>query len=168
MKIQLKQAFDAPVDMVLRARDERFDHLDKIPGLKPRKILERRDTETGYFTRRAFEAGENAVPGAIKKMLSPNMFKFIEHLTFDKATNTMKWHMESGAQKENLTWKGVTQFIDKGDGRSERILDCTISVKAPLIGGQLEKAIAAGFKKSMEKDQQTIAAMIELISKGVV
>jgi hypothetical protein len=168
MNVQLKQVFDAPVDIVLRARDERFAHIEKIPGLKPRDILERKETATGWQTRRAFEAGENAVPGAVKRMLSPDMFKFVEHLTFDAAAKTMTWHMEPAAQKDNLTWKGVSRFVDRADGKSERIIDCTVRVKAPIIGGQLEKAIASGFKKSMEKDHATIQAMIALINKGEV
>lgn len=168
MKVQLTQVFDAPVPMVLRARDERFDHMDKIPGLKPRNILERKDTATGWQSRRAFEAGENAVPNAVKKMLSPDMFSFVEHLAFDSATNTMTWRMEPAAQKDNLTWKGVSRFVDRADGKSERIIDCTVKVKAPIIGGQLEKAIASGFKKSMEKDHATIQAMIDLMKKGAV
>ena len=167
MKVQLKQVFNAPVDLVLRARDERFDHLDKIPGLRPRKILDRQETAAGWKTRRAFEAGENAVPHAIKKMLSPDMFRFVEHLAYEKATNTMQWQMEPGVQKDKLLWKGVTRYVDKGE-ECERIIDCTIQVKTPLIGGQLEKAIASGFKSSMEKDHKTIAAMIEIIKSGQV
>ena len=44
MKVEINQSFDAPLDVVIRAKDERFDHTDKIQGLKKLEYLDKNST----------------------------------------------------------------------------------------------------------------------------
>ena len=167
MQLKLTHTFDAPLQTVYDARFERFNHLDKIPGLRKPNYLDFKEDEKTVTTVRTFEAAENAVPAPIKKMLSEDMFKFVETSALDKKAFRIDWKVEPKAQKDKLIWKGVTTFTEK-NGVVERVIDATIKVKVPFIGDQMEKSIASGFKKSMEKDHRTICAMIELMKKGDV
>jgi hypothetical protein len=167
VQLKLTHTFDAPLKTVYTARLERFNHLDKIQGLKKPNYLSFKEDEKTITTVRAFEAADNAVPAPIKKMLSEDMFKFVETSTLDKQAFSINWKVEPKAKKDQLIWKGFTTFTEK-NGVVERVIDATIKVKVPFIGDQMEKSIASGFKKSMEKDYSTICAMIELMKKGEV
>ena len=166
MNLKLVHTFDAPVDLVMRARDERFDHTDKIPGLKKPNITDRKETEDTVVTRREFNA-DSKVPGPVKKMVSEEMFHFTEIMTLYKKENKLEWNIVPKAQKDKLLWKGVSRYVDKG-GKTERVIDAVVKVKVPFIGDMMEKTIASGFKSSMDKDHKTINAMIELIKNGEV
>ena len=167
MKLNIKHVFDAPVDIVMRARRERFQHTDKIPGLKDPNYVSSEENDDTLTTVRKFQADQN-VPGPVKKMLSPEMFHFTEYMTLHKADNKLVWRIESAAQKDKLQWKGVSHYKAAGDDKTERVIQAEVKVKVPFIGDTMEKTIASGFKKSMEKDFQTISKMAELILNGDV
>jgi hypothetical protein len=166
MNLKVVHTFDAPVDVVMRARDERFNHIDKIPGLKKPDITERKETGDTVTTRREFKADAD-VPGPVKKMLSAEMFHFTEIMTLYKSENKLEWNIVPKAQQDKLLWKGVSRYTDKG-GKTERVIDAVVKVKIPFIGDLMEKTIASGFKSSMDKDHKTISAMIDLIKNGEV
>ena len=166
MKLNIRHTFDAPLDVTLRAKDQRFDHCDKIEGLKKLDYKDRKEDSSSVTTRRDFEIKMDKVPAPIKKMIPADLFTLEEVSRWDKASNRNTWEMVSKA-KNKLIWKGVTSYSSGGD-KTERVIDCTIEAKIPFIGDAIEKQIAAGFKKSMEKDARTIGDMIKLIKDGKV
>jgi hypothetical protein len=166
MKINISQTFDAPLDIVLRAKDERFNHTDKIAGLKPVHYKERKEDEKSITTHRDFEISMDKTPAPIRKMLPSEMFNMVEIAVWDKASNRHDWEMVSGA-KNKLSWKGATSYVARGD-KTERKIECTIKVNVPFIGDAIEQTMGAGFKKSMEKDFRTVSEMINLIKNGKV
>ncbi|MFC1474565.1 DUF2505 family protein [bacterium] len=166
MKLNIKHTFDAPLDVVLRAKDERFEHTDKIEGLKKLDYKDVKEDDSGITSKRDFEIKMGKVPGPIKKMIPSRFFNLEEISRWDKTANKNEWEMISKERKK-LTWKGVTSYVAKGE-KTERTVDCTIKAKIPLIGDAIEKQIASGFKKSMEKDARTLNDMIALIQEGKV
>jgi hypothetical protein len=162
MKVNLKQSFDYPLNVVLRAREERFTYSDRIEGMKKPRFIERIEDDRKIETKREFDIALEKTPASIKKMLAPDMFRFIETAIWDKNSNTHKWEMVPGAQKDRLVWKGVTKYYESGD-KSERSIECDIRVRVPIIGDAIERMIAEGFKKSQQKDSRSIAAMAKLI-----
>ncbi|HOC94119.1 MAG TPA: DUF2505 family protein [bacterium] len=164
MKVNLKQPFDFPLDVVLRAREERFINSDKIEGMRKPKFIERTEDEKRIETKREFNIALDRTPASIKKMLAPDMFRFIESAVWDKNSNVLKWEMVPGAQKDRLVWKGITKYYQTGD-KSERSIECDIRVRVPIIGDAIERMIAEGFKKSQQKDFLSIAAMARLITE---
>ena len=166
MDVKMTQTIDAPMDVVLRAKDERFDHADKIEGFKKIEFDEHEEDENKVKTKRAFEVNMDKTPAAVKKMIPKDMFEFTEIAVWDKKENRQEWEMISKAPKK-LTWKGSTTYVDKGD-KTERRIECTIKVKVAFIGDAIEKTMASGFKKSMEKENNSIVAMVDLIQGGQV
>lgn len=166
MEVKMTQAIDAPLDMVLRAKDERYDHIDKIEGLKKLDYKERKEDDKKITTSRDFEISMDKTPPPIRKMIPEELFKFVEVGAWHKAENKQEWEMVSAA-KGKIAWKGVTSYKAAGD-KTERTIQCEIKVKVPFIGDAIEKQMAAGFKKSQEKDLKTLVAMVDLIKSGKV
>jgi len=166
MEIKMTQEIDAPIDLVLRAKDERFDHADKIEGFKKIEFDETEESGNQVKTKRDFEINMDKTPAPIRKMVPAEMFRFTEIAIWDKDENKQTWEMISKAPKK-LTWKGSTKYTSKGD-KTEREISCTIKVKVPFIGDAIEKTMGSGFKKSMEKELRSIEAMIGLIRDGKV
>ena len=162
MKVNMKQKFDYSLDVILRAREERFSHSDKIEGMRKPKFIEREENNESIVTKRKFDIALDKTPDSIKKMLAPDMFRFLETAIWDKNSNTHKWEMVPGAQKDRLVWKGITKYYQSGD-ISERSIECDIRVRVPIIGDAIERMIAEGFKKSQQKDFQSISAMAKII-----
>lgn len=163
MEVKITQEIKAPLEVVLRAKDERYDHADKIE-VKKLDYKSRKEDDAKITTTRNFEISMDKTPAPIRKMIPEELFKFVEEGTWYKKENKQEWEMVSAA-KGKITWKGVTSYKAKGD-MTERDVQCTIKVKVPFIGDGIEKQMAAGFKKSQEKDLKTINAMIDLINKG--
>ncbi len=166
MRVKMTQEFDAPLDIVLRAKDERYDHIDRIDGLKKLNFTEVDEDDKTVKTTRPFDVDMSKTPAAVRKMLPPDMFSFVETAVWDKEKKQVEWEMKSKAKKK-LVWKGITSYKSKG-GKTERNIDCTIKVKVPFIGDAIEKTMASGFKKSMEKEFRTIDRMAQLIINGEV
>lgn len=167
MKVKMTQEFDAPLDVVVRAKDERFEHTDKIDGLNKLNFTDVQEDDKTKRTTRPFDVDMSKTPAAVRKMLPPDMFSFVEESVWDKEKKQVEWEMKSKA-KNKLTWKGVTAYRAKDGDKTERHIDCTIKVKVPIIGDAIEKTIASGFKKSMEKEYRTIDRMAEMITNGEV
>lgn len=166
MEVKIVQEINAPLEVVLRAKDERYDHIDKIDGLKKLDYKSRNEDDAKITTSRDFEISMNKTPPPIRKMIPEELFKFVEEGTWSKKENRQDWEMVSAA-KGKITWKGSTSYKAKGDATEREIL-CTIKVKVPFIGDGIEKQMAAGFKKSQEKDLKTLEAMVQLIKDGKV
>lgn len=164
MDVKIIQEIDAPLEVTLRAKDERYNHLDKIEGLKKLDYKSVKEDDAKITTTRDFEISMDKTPPPIRKMIPEELFKFVEEGTWHKKENKQEWEMVSAA-KGKITWKGVTTYKSKGDSTEREIL-CTIKVKVPFIGDGIEKQMAAGFKKSQEKDLKTLVAMTQLIKDG--
>lgn len=158
MKFKVEQEFDAPLEKVVRAREERYDLL---PDLKKPDIIERKADGNKVHTKRRFKVS-GALPPAMKKFIPMDSMEFVDHSTWDGDRNEHRWRQVSVKFEKQIKWEGVTRYEEKG-GRAKRVMEGEIRVKIPFVGDQLEKVMVSGFKKNFQKDFDTILKAVELM-----
>ena len=164
MKFSVTQEFDAPLELVLKAREDRYDLL---PDLKKPDIFERKEEGKTVKTKRRFQVS-GQLPGGIKKFIPTDTMEFVDHSEWDTERNVHRWKIVSEKFEKVIHWEGSTKYEEiEGDGggkRTVREMRSEIKVKIPFVGDQLEKMMASGFKKNYEKDYETICRAIEMLS----
>ncbi|MFH1539315.1 MAG: DUF2505 domain-containing protein [bacterium] len=158
MKFKVEQEFDAPLEKVIKAREERYNLL---PDLKKPDIIERKETGNQVHTKRKFKAS-GALPKSMKKFVPMDSMEFVDHSTWDGDSNEHRWKQVSVKFAKQIRWEGVTRYEGAG-GKTKRVMTGEIKVKIPFVGDQLEKMMVSGFKKNFEKDYDTINKAMEMM-----
>lgn len=158
MKFKVEQEFDAPLEKVIRAREERYDLL---PDLKKPDIIERKETGNQVHTRRKFKVS-GALPKSMKKFIPMDSMEFIDHSTWDGDRNEHRWKQVSVKFAKQIRWEGITKYEEAG-GKTKRVMAGEIKVKIPFVGDQLEKMMVSGFRKNFQKDYDTICKAMEMM-----
>jgi hypothetical protein len=154
MKKTIVQEFDAPLKIVLSAREGRWLEKDKIPDLKSADEILRREDDKVIFIERESSASSH-IPERLRKYVSPEMLKWTEHSTWHKDTNLHEWRVTPANYGGFLDARGKTRYEEIATGnrpRSRRTLEITLNVKVPVLGSIAENMIFVAFKKNFDKD----------------
>ncbi len=158
MKKTIVQEFNAPLKVVLSAREARWLEKDKIPDLKSADEIHRREDDKVIFVERESSASSH-IPERFRKYVSPEMLKWTEHSTWHKDTNLHEWRVTPANYASFLDARGKTRYEEIAAGncpRSRRTLEITLNVKVPMLGPIAENMIFESFKKNFEKDFDAI------------
>jgi hypothetical protein len=158
MKKRIVQYFDAPLELVLKSRQKRWDELEKIPDLRKAEELVRRDNGDTIYIERESSASSH-VPENFRKYISPDMLKWKEMSTWHKSTNIHEWRVVPTHYERFLDVRGRTIYeeIEAGDGiQTRRTLDMNLKVRLPVLGALAEAAIFEAFSKNFQKDYEAI------------
>ncbi len=162
MKKTFIQCFNAPLELVLKARSARWDEIEKIPDLNGCNILFRREDDEVIYIERESSAKIN-IPPALQKYVSPDMLKWIEHSTWHKASNIHEWRIAPGTRGNYLDARGRTiyeEIEDGGELKTRRTLEMTLKLRIPVLGPLAEEAVFEAFKRNFDKDYDAICARI--------
>jgi len=166
VKLSITQEFNAPLDLVLKAREARYDLL---PDLKKPDIFERKEEGNLVKTKRRFQAG-GQLPGGLKKFAPAETMEFVDHSVWDGEQKIHRWKIVSERFEKVIHWEGSTKYeeITGEDGtiKTRREMRGEIKVRIPFVGDQLEKTMVSGFKKNFEKDYEIICKAIGLLSEN--
>ncbi|MEW5945974.1 MAG: DUF2505 family protein [bacterium] len=163
MKFSVVQKFDFPLELVLKAREERYN---LIPELKKPDVFEKTSQGNVIRTKRRFTAA-GTLPKSLKKFIPVETMEFIDHSTWDAGAGVHRWKIVSVKYEKTIRWQGTTRYEEheeSGGKKTRRIMEGEISVNIPFVGRQLEKIMADGFKNNFEKDYRTIVEAAEKMS----
>src|SRR5262249_25807392 len=90
-------------------------------GFPEFKLLEQRETETG-FVRKAAGQPKMDMPAPIAKLLGPG-FRYVEEGTFDKAKGVYRWKLTPSSLADKMRNEGVLRAEPLGDDRCKRIVE---------------------------------------------
>ena len=121
-------------------------------GMRSRKLVEETVGADGRRERRVRMEPDTKLPIAIQKVadsMTKGSITYDEVSTYDPATHTVSFRVDSKAN-DRLRMAGTIRFIADGDG-VRRVIDADIEVKAPLLGGMIERFIEAETVKGYAK-----------------
>lgn len=126
---------------------ERFRQaLQEKNGTTAHLISERDDG--GVIERRLkYELGFE-LPGFVASALGSKRLAYEQVNRLDLANGRMTWQVTLPGVGDRAKVSGVTTMVPSAGGCT-RTVEGTIEVKVPLIGGRVEKAVAAKFRESM-------------------
>lgn len=165
MKIKVEQEFDCNLDMLLRAREERYKHLDKFPELKKVTVVaEEEDGETLRQVRHISIA--ESMPAVLATVMPEGSQVLVESSEFNLKEHLHTFEVKPGGGLDIFHITGVSRYYGLADGRAGRNYEIDIKSKAFLIGGVIEGAIADIYRKNIEKDKTSIANFIKMLEEG--
>ena len=126
-----------------------------ITGMRTRRLVEEKLLEDGRRERRVRMEPDTKLPAAIQKLadsIGKGGISYDEVSIYDPTAHTVAFRIDSKAN-ERVRMAGTIRFIADGDG-VRRVIDADIEVRAPLLGGVIERFIEAETVKGYEKIAQ--------------
>lgn len=162
--LNVTQEFQADLGMLLRAREERYRHLDRFPELKNVTVVEEKQEGNRLHQVRHISIAES-IPPVLSAILPPGADTLIETSDFHLDTNLHTFRLVPGGQGQPLfVIEGESTYRARGEG-SERVYAIKITSTAFLVSGVVEAAIAEIYSHNLEKDFHSIQNFIKMLSE---
>jgi hypothetical protein len=156
VRFRLKQTFSAPLDDVARAFTAAgyYERLAGLPKLGRPEMLERQeDGDLVHLQVRYRFTGH--LSAAARKVLDPSRLSWVEHATHDLARREVEFRMVPDHYGDRLRSSGRYAFSEE-DGRTIRVVEGEVSVRVPLVGGAVERAIVSGLAEHMAEEVEIV------------
>lgn len=164
-EIKIIQDFNYPLPTLLRARQERYKHLDKFPELKNIEIVSEEVNGDELKQVRHIHLG-SSVPMVLIPLLPSGADVLIESSTFNHTTNTHIFKVVPDGGNENIfTITGDSHYFEVDENNSARNYNIQIKSKALFVGGVVEAAIGEIYSQNLKKDQKSILNFISTLEE---
>ena len=147
MRFEISQPFRHPP----RAVDEAYTDpalyptLIGLPNLGDLKVLgHERNGETARM--RIHVKFVREFSPAVAAAIDPNKLSWVQESDHDLAAGTTTFRFVPDNYADRFSASGGTRIAAKGDG-AQRTLGGEVKVRAPLVGGRVEKAIVEGLEE---------------------
>lgn len=160
MKFTSTHTFEWPAEKIIgliKAGEDLFP-VESLPNVNARKPMEQRREGSKIY--RTFEWCMFAqIPRAAQRMITPEMMTFIEESVWDDDLCAFESRIMPLYFKDTITCESLSAWRDHASG-AERVIDSTVLVDIPVVGGMVEKAVVDAFMKSNDMSA-------DLIRKGL-
>jgi len=165
-KISVEQTFEHPIQSLLRAREERYKHLDKFPELKNVQIIS--ENREGHILKQVRHVSlADSMPAVLATVLPTGANMLVEESEFDDTTNTHTFSVSPGGGLDNIFCvKGISKYFSAGDHKSTRTYDIEITSKVLFVGGVVEVAIGDVYRHQLDKDRASIENFIKILGEA--
>jgi hypothetical protein len=99
------------------------------------------------------------VSSAVRAVVDPNRLTWVEVVTLDLGTLTGSYRIQPDHYPDRLRCLGTHRFVDEGDG-SRRVVEGELKVRAPLVAGAVERAIASGLQDHLRDEVAFVASYL--------
>lgn len=160
MKVQFSQEFPFTLEDVIRARNYRFNNIEKFSEMNSQKIIEHREEDGVRYLKRLLSS-EEKIPPLLVSMIPENMLNLIQESWFDKKNLVSDFKIYSENTNDNsflLTGSAIYEPINNESSR--RRFTMNVDVKIPIVGKLISSFISDTFQKRLEKDQNSIITLL--------
>lgn len=155
MRFEVVQRFAAPVDAVARAFAEPglYDALAALPKLGAPEVLERSEEGAIVRMRVRYEFTGELAPAA-RAVLDPSRLTWVDESEHDLARHHVSFRLVADHYADRFRASGTYQFtVDPDDAaRTVRTSAGEVKVKAPFVGGAVERAIVSGLREHLDDE----------------
>ena len=123
------------------------------------ELLEREDTSVGFTARYRF-CPRRKMPALMKKTVGKTM-EWIEERAWNHEGLSHRWTIMPGVGSGRTEIFGTYQITETEDGFSKRQIEGSFSVRAPLVGGSIERFILQQTTDAFERGAQYILSYLE-------
>jgi hypothetical protein len=158
MKYTVTHKFSVTLFELLKAREDRYKHLDKFPDLKNVTLIEEKKEGKLIFQKRKVSLA-SSLPAVLTALLEDA--SLLEESTFDTETNTHEFKIFPPKNANVVTISGKSIYKTTSDGFSERVYDVEVKSGILFVGSVIEKAIEEIHKHSLDKDRNSIQKFLD-------
>lgn len=121
------------------------------------RVLVSRDDSGGRIRRVVRVAPERELPGAVAKLLGTTRLEYTETIDYTWGSGRGTWSTQMAVMTDKVDSRGTFGFVASGTAVT-RIIEGDVTVRVPLIGGTIEKAVVSevctGYDKAAEFTRQ--------------
>ena len=152
MKFHLEQRFGAAPDAVARTFVDPafYAMLQDLPNLGRPEVLELEASGDRVRLRVRYRFTGNLSPAA-RRVVDPDRLTWVEAATHDLATRSVTFVLHPDHYASRLSCHGDYRFEPDGD-RTRRVVDGDLSVRFPLVGRAVERAIVSGLRDHLDDE----------------
>lgn len=163
MRFDVDQTLPAAVADVLDAfTDPGFlASLADLPKVGSPEVLDqRRDGDLVHLQVRYRFRGD--LSPAVRRVLDPERLTWVDHRTYDLAAHTATFRIVPDHYGNRLRCEGRERFtaIDAGE-RTRRQVEGDLTVRWPLVGGAVERAIVSGLREHAEEEADLVRRWLD-------
>lgn len=165
-KISIRHDFDCSLEMLLRAREERYRHLDRFPELQNVTIIAD-ETDGKVRTQKRKISIAESIPPVLAVLLPGGSAALFEDSRFDLSTNTHTFTITPGENQGKIfSIRGKSEYFSDSQATSSRNYELEIRSEAFLVGMVVETAVAELYRQSLERDRKSIEEFIRVLQEN--
>lgn len=145
-----EEAIDALVDPTFLAG------LSELPRLGEPELLDRRVAGDVVHQRVRYRFVGSLSP-AVTAVVDPAKLVWIDETTYDRARRTATFRILPEHYAERLSAEGTYRFEPSGPSSCTRVVDGELTVRFPLVGGKVERAILSGLEDHLAHEAELVA-----------
>lgn len=159
MKLDLTHHFTCtPEELWALTESDAFEaHLAEASASKRETIADTR--EGGVRTVRRRITANRTLPGPFKKVLGTDQIRYDQVTVRADGANRLEWRIEPEVLKGRFQGAGETIVEATANGCSRRIVG-ELTIKVPLVGGQMEKKLVDDVERSYTKAAEIIRKLL--------
>lgn len=152
MQVSYAHSFDCDAERYWRTffSDEYNRALDEKMRMQ-RTVVERSEDESGIKRLLRFDLQVRELPALVKKITGDHI-GYEERSVWRRAQSAMdlEIHPSIPALRGKFDMTGTFRIVPDGPGTVRREIRANVTVRVPLLGGQLERLVAEELRKSYE------------------
>lgn len=157
VRFHLEQRFAVPADAVMDAFADPgfYPELAKLPNVgEPAVVSCARDGTVVRMQVRYRFTGD--LSAAARRVIDPHRLTWVDHSTIDLAARRAVFDMRADHYADRFRCNGAYTVDDTGSGASQRLVDGELSVRAPLVGRAVERAILSGLERHLGDEVEVV------------
>jgi hypothetical protein len=161
MEFELDQRLQGTPDAVLGVLLDRafLDARAELPRLGSAELLElTRDDTTARVRVRMHFSGQ--LSSAVTAVVDPAKLTWVDDATFVLAARGARHEILPDHYADRLS-SHYDDVLHDDAGSTRRVLTGTLKVRAPLVGGRVEKAIVSGLREYVEAEAELLNRWLE-------
>jgi hypothetical protein len=161
VRFRIRIPYEAPADAVARAYADPalYEAFAGLPRADRPEVLDHRvDGDSAVMRVRWRFSG--TLSSAARAVIDPDRLTWVEESTHDVARRQVTFRMIPDHYRDRFTCSGGYRFEPDGAG-SVRIVEGDLRIKAPLIGGTVERAIVSGLEDQLVSEAPLVEAFVD-------
>ena len=161
MRFRLEQRFTAPVEVVEAAflDPALLAELATLPQLGRPELLSS-SVDGDVVTREVRHAFAGRLSPAVTRVVDPDRLTWVEHSEFDRRTHRGVLRVRPDHYADRFTC-AATVALDPAGAGSRRVVEGDLSVRFPLVGTAVERAIVAGLRDHAAAEEGVVQARLD-------
>ncbi len=151
MEIRSTDVVNYPVEEVYATFRDRMPEITEFIRNVDRIVVEKRENlgkGKVHLINHWYAVGE--IPPVARSFVKPDMLSWRDDATWDDATRTASWNLETFFFRESVKCYGTTHFAARGDQATEVRIEGNLEIRVvdlPMVPGLLKKRVGAEIER---------------------
>jgi hypothetical protein len=162
VRFELEQYLSAPLTEVEAAYLDPalLERLAGLPNVRRPELLEQHE-EDGLVRRRVRFRFTGDLSSAVTSVVDPARLTWVEESVHDRSTHRGRFTIVPDHYAGRLRCSGTVTFREDAGGGTQRLTAGELSVRFPLVGSKVERAIVSGLREHAAAEARAVQAWLD-------